>query len=53
MIKKKNVDYGCMKIRCKDNNLIPFLYKKKVILNYQLMFLKENELNEEWVTKKA
>lgn len=28
MAKKKDVDYGCMKIRCKDNNLIPFLYKK-------------------------
>lgn len=28
LAKNKDVDYGCMKIRCKDNNLIPFLYKK-------------------------
>ena len=26
--KKKDIEYGCMKIRCKDNNLIPYLYKK-------------------------
>lgn len=29
MPKKKNdVQYACMKVRCKDRNLIPFLYKK-------------------------
>ena len=26
--KKKDIDYACMKVRCKDNNFIPYLYKK-------------------------
>lgn len=28
MTKNKDLEYACMKIRCKDNNFIPYLYKK-------------------------